>query len=394
MKHVKQQNSDLGHTGNFLHTLLSPEDKDKQSISPRDSQGQRQMNGRPKAPRVDPHVRFSDPPAPPPQQPLPEKPDAKTSPSDSVGHGFLKRSDTERPRSGMSNSPTNPQSSQILSLVDALSTARRELDSQGARVKQLEDMLQQERVAREKAEERALLLEGGHSTAANPAMNPESIRIPHDTALSSKESQPEKAIDAPSAEKTAEEIKQQASAQTKSAEDLQSRLDILIAEMQEMKQQMEQYRHRAEKAEGEASTTRTSLAELVEKFRNENAEAAAAAEKEMVGDLLKETETDGDISDTPSVLRSLRNSNSLQPSSSQLQHSQRPSSSLVRSQHPALSPANIQHLLASLLRNDDGSPMDNSQLMAQSAPYASMLGVVLIGVGLMAYLNTWQGREK
>jgi hypothetical protein len=33
-------------------------------------------------------------------------------------------------------------------------------------------------------------------------------------------------------------------------------------------------------------------------------------------------------------------------------------------------------------------------LLQQSTPYASMLGVVLLGVGLMAYLNGWQRIDK
>jgi hypothetical protein len=33
-------------------------------------------------------------------------------------------------------------------------------------------------------------------------------------------------------------------------------------------------------------------------------------------------------------------------------------------------------------------------MLLQSAPYASILGVVLIGVGLMTYLNSWQKLEK
>ena len=71
----------------------------------------------------------------------------------------LKRSDTEKPKlSG--GSPVSRESSQILSLAEALSAARKDLESQGARVRELEDLLRQERTARENAEERARKLEG------------------------------------------------------------------------------------------------------------------------------------------------------------------------------------------------------------------------------------------
>lgn len=34
------------------------------------------------------------------------------------------------------------------------------------------------------------------------------------------------------------------------------------------------------------------------------------------------------------------------------------------------------------------------KFMEEASPYASMLGVVLLGVGLMAYLNGWQKMDK
>jgi hypothetical protein len=33
-------------------------------------------------------------------------------------------------------------------------------------------------------------------------------------------------------------------------------------------------------------------------------------------------------------------------------------------------------------------------LLAQGLPYASMVGVVLIGMGLMAYINGWQPQGR
>src|SRR6266536_2286859 len=153
MKQAKEQSHDLSMTGDFLGSLLN-QDPTKEPLkpSPTDSNGQRIVNGKPKMPKVDSSLRFSDPPAPPPQQPLPEKPDAaRSSPasgSDPGSHPFLRRHDTERPLSANSNSPVNREpSSQVLSLVEALNSAKKELDSQGARVKHLEDMLRQERSA-------------------------------------------------------------------------------------------------------------------------------------------------------------------------------------------------------------------------------------------------------
>ena len=393
MKQIKQQNGDLGQTGTFLHTLLTPDEKDK-SHATSDSQAQRQVNGRTKISKIDPIVRFSDPPAPPPQQPLPEKPDARSSPSDSIGHGFLKRSETERPRGSASNSPTNPQSSQILSLVEALSTAKKELDFQGARVKQLEDLLLQERTARENAEERARQLES--SEKADVTLSGSSSAESDHLALPSSDEQSENTpinasqLPFPAANGQQEEVPEK---------EVQSRLDLMVAEMQEMKQHMEQYRQRAEKAEADASSTRASLAALIERFRQENAEAAAAAELAVASGSGDSSESSKDmataISNTASVTSKITGSPSSSSAlSAESRGAAQPGSALVRSQRQSKLNANIHQALVSLLQDNDGNPLSNSDLMYSSAPYASMLGVVLIGVGLMAYLNSWQGGEK
>jgi hypothetical protein len=47
------------------------------------------------------------------------------------------------------------------------------------------------------------------------------------------------------------------------------------------------------------------------------------------------------------------------------------------------------HLAVALSR-----PPGSDHLLYNSAPYASMLGVVLIGMGLMAYMNGWQKVER
>jgi hypothetical protein len=125
--------------------------------SPLENNAHRQMNGRPKMPRVDSFSRFSEPPAPPPQQPLPEKPDA-LSRSASESFSPLKRSDTEKPKSG-TGSPVSRDSSQILNLIEALSSAKREIETHGTRVKELENLLFQEQAARKLAEDKVNELE-------------------------------------------------------------------------------------------------------------------------------------------------------------------------------------------------------------------------------------------
>ena len=395
MKQAKQQNTDLGQAGTFLQTLLSPDEKEKSPASGNESQSHRQINGRPKVPKIDPMVRFSDPPAPPPQQPLPEKPDANSSPPDSTGHSFLKRTDTEPPRAGISGSPTNPQASQILSLVDALTAAKKELDSQGARVKQLEDMLQQERAARETAEERARQL----SDSEKPVEENSGSSNTSSTTNSELSSQgPQEQTEITPVNVSSLPFSEGKTAQAPPPDtDLQSRLDLLVAEMQEMKQHMEQYRQRAEKAEQDAASTRSSLTQMIERFRQENAEAAAVAEIEVAtnNNIVIERSREAEGTDSNAASPSGKMNRSNVPSlSSEKRLMPQSGSSLVHTQHPSRISSNVHQALVALLQDNDGNPLSNSEVMTSSAPYASMLGVVLIGVGLMAYLNSWQGREK
>src|SRR6202044_2189477 len=116
----------LGRTENFFGTLLSKEDIKENDKPPAvEVPKGPQVNGAALPFRADPKPRFSDPPAPPPQQPLPEKPDvARASPTDASSHSVLKKSDTAK-SSTFGGSPTNPHSSQILSLVEALSSAKK-----------------------------------------------------------------------------------------------------------------------------------------------------------------------------------------------------------------------------------------------------------------------------
>lgn len=383
MKQAKQQSQDLNQTGDFLNSLLSPDpEKEKIKPSPTEHNPPRQLNGKPKMPKMDPISRFSDPPAPPPQQPLPEKPDSRSSPSDG-SVPFLKRTETERPKSGMSNSPTSRESSsQILSLVEALTSAKKDLDSQGARVKHLEDLLRQERAARESAEERARRLESqpwrdsqGSEVAAafEPPAERDEIQI---NGLDGSDKTHTEDRREWSATNGVIEKPRDTEVADSSAQHLQQRLDLMVAEMDEMKQQMERYRRRAESAEDEAISTRESLAEMIEKIRLENAETASAADR-----VLEVRKVDSSKPNPGSY--------SVDPAT--------PSGALLRKSDmqngKTIGPAEmekLEHAVATVM----ASSRDRNDMLAQSAPYASMLGVVLIGVGLMAYLNGWQKMER
>ncbi|GMG50229.1 unnamed protein product [Aspergillus oryzae var. brunneus] len=364
---------DLRQTDEFLTNLTKSGHPEKERVksSPADSTSSRQVNGRPKMPRLDSFSRFSDPPAPPPQQPLPEKPDAlprngtdATSP--------LKRSDTEKPKIGAISSPVSRESSQILSLIEALSSAKRELDSQGARVKELESLLLEERTARQSAEEKARSLElrakdndfiANHTTSDSHTINNQETSAeqlsPEETLVNGVS--PEPSLN--------DSIPEEKSAATNN-NDLQQRLEAMMEEMEEMRKQITVFRDRAEKAESETVETRKSLAEMIETLRREREERSEANES---------TVQTQDATDHSS------------PSSADEAKNHRVADSETEPGCTGTSPLSKE---AEISDTTFATQPRKYDILQHSSPYASMLGVVLLGVGLMAYLNGWQKMDK
>jgi seryl-tRNA synthetase len=142
-----------------------------------------------------------------------------------------------------------------------LTSAKREIESQGLRLRDLETLLTEERRAREDAEERAARLERETSNDQQVAKILVGNDDTHDTKVAEVEHE----------ELTGSE---NGTASSGSAENttarLQQRLELMMSEMNEMKQQMERYRERAETAEADRKT----LAEMVENIRQDNAKSA------------------------------------------------------------------------------------------------------------------------
>ncbi|KAL4881016.1 hypothetical protein BJY04DRAFT_64074 [Aspergillus karnatakaensis] len=365
MKQAKQQQQDLRQTDEFLSGLMKPGAVEKEKHkSPGDSGSSRQINGRPKMPRMDSFSRFSDPPAPPPSQPLPEKPDAPPrNGADAISP--LKRSDTEKPKMSAGSSPVSRESSQILSLIEALSSAKRELDSQGARVKELENMLLQERHARESAEEKARSFELLSAEKEQP------VDSAHDSQLDGPhEPHTDEAAVEESVASAADELKTTVPEQDHASvetDKLQHRLDTLMEEMEEMRKQVSLFKNRAEKAESETGEARKSLAEMIETLRRERFEARNPDTESVA---LSQAET---AVDEPSTKNGESAATKLE----------------ADSQNAASRQGDIDSHMA--ITTQAHKRLD---VIEQSSPYASMLGVVLLGVGLMAYLNGWQKMEK
>lgn len=322
------------------------------------------------------------------------------------------------------NSPTKLEnsSSQILSLVEALTTAKREIDSQSDRVKQLEILLRKERRARESAEERARLMEthrpsnetiekgnieeGGsvqvfdpseegtvHSSidrdikANDPTMNSNNVAAP---------TSPIKVL-----AKHQDEGHRHTEPIDVSTCQLQERLDQMVREMDEMKITMESYKQRAETAEYE----RKSLAEMIEQIR---------AKESHTRTILSGAPTPAEsIDGSPGKKKSPRTESEHGELSSEADLFLSPTEEISSSPHRPRSSSGIststfanesnedlrtlQRTLTTALQAHERSQRwvgENGEVMVQSAPFVSMVGVVLIGVGLMTWLNGWQRGER
>lgn len=428
LKLAKQQSQDLHRTGDFFSTLLTLSPGDEMPKAPEGrsmEESKQQPNGiSHPVPYIEAISPFSQPPAPPPQQPLPEKPDeTRFAGSDSFGQPSVRRAETERP-SSFSSSPNRlePHSSQILSLVEALNTAKKEIDSQGDRVKQLETLLRREKKARESAEERARRLIAGQSSSAGErqdgAIEHDAFEPPVDTARDLGLDQvPHSAsvpIDGrsgtpiiPTPSESPEDLHRQTEKVDASTTRLRERLDQMVRDMDQMKTQMESYKRRAENAEAE----RTSLAAMIEKLRAEGAGQHNLSNGSIIKPL-KHATTKDTTGTTSSAIEQGRgtsglwNGTSSFPSfpSSSLHSRKEPNgtvtaSGLATEKGPSTNMQALEQDMAATLRAyaSGTGPAQNRggrDAAIQSAPYVSMVGVVLIGVGIMTWLNGWQKVER
>jgi len=303
-------------------------------------------------------------------------------------------------------SKAEPQSSQILSLVEALNTAKREIDSQGDKVKHLEVLLNRERKARESAEERARrLLEGhtpakvnGHvtSTVDEDAFEPPSELSEdrdlgltngyHDPADSEERLTDASSIVSSSTVKSPEELHSKTKQVEASTSRLQERLDLMVREMDDMKVVMENYKRRAEDAEEERNTLR----DMIQKIRATGAssngklvsKAKTSPEDDPSDEIINESESQ--------ALTSTERRISMSQPYARANGSASGSTTII----PDLK--ELERTVSSVLQQTQPrgqGAMVNGNLAMQSAPYVSMVGVVLLGVGIMTWLNGWQ-REK
>lgn len=374
MRSARLQSHDLGRTGQFINALLSKEDVknlEKPPVPDPPKAAAPVVNGNGIPFRADAKARFSDPPAPPPQQPLPEKPDVPS----------LKRGSTERPKSVPSNtSPIRQDNlSQIIQLTEALNNAKREIDTQTAKMRDLEEMLLKEREAREAAEELAKRLEDDAHSRMNGSASSK-----HDESIL------EGAFEPPTENSTIRESDAQAGSSdqisapkvddNKPSDSLLPQIELMMSEITNLKQQLEAYRQRAETAEAERDADRKSLAEMVLQIRQRDEEAKKiAAETKTRSPSKRRRPSSG--TKTATAVQPIKSSDD--GSTREEDALEEPAEELTLSRANTITP----------LTGASGK-LAQDQAIAQSLPYASMIGVVLLGMGLMAYINGWQPQPR
>jgi hypothetical protein len=365
MRAARQQSTDLDHIEKSFAEIVTPEkatSPNQADTSPADEVNTKPASHRSRSLKNDNLARFSDPPAPPPQQPLPEKPDStKTSSMNPLNlTSFLKRSDTAK-ASSPASSPSKKEPVPGSDHLAILELVRRDLDSQKARVKELEDMLKEEKTARIRAEERARQIEQDTSYKPITKIEEPPVVLPEPGADPSSAQSSKK-----------DDLKNDPVDETR----LQKRLDNMVSEMQKMKTDMDRYQQRAEVAEADAVKTRETLTEMIERLRQENETEASGP-------------TEAAVNSTKSSRARSVGTDGGPESMAKGQESGRPTAN-GHVTRPRV-PSQLEQAVATALRH---SRSGDGEVLAQSAPFVSAMGVVLIGIGLMAYLNSWQKTDK
>ncbi|KAI0204146.1 hypothetical protein F4808DRAFT_370220 [Astrocystis sublimbata] len=385
MRNARLQSQDLGRTDHFVHALLSREDVKDIERPDAPEPAKPMVNGGGLSFRSDNKTRFSDPPAPPPQQPLPEKPDIPS----------LKRGITAKPHAqNMSPIRHEGNGSQILQLTEALKDAKKEIESQTSRMRDLEEMLLRERQARELAEDLARRLEKHLEDAASnkvpPSEESQLQTASLDAAFEPPNDEPNLAatIDRPISEAD-KSLTPDAEVIEASATQLHAQIESLVLEIKDLRQELDASKQRAETAESERDSQHKTLAEMALQIRQDaEAKAREIVEKASVfskrsndheEDIASDSGTSSHFTDPAS-----RPSSSPKPNQTESDHDD-----------PLLNNPLTTTISPNASTNTPvTAAASNSQLLANTIPYASMLSVVLLGVGLMAYINGWQPEPR
>jgi hypothetical protein len=254
--------------------------------------------------------------------------------------------------------------SQIASLSAALELANKEFENQSKRLREMEDLLVEERMRREDAEARAKRLE-------NDQAESRSIKVQIPNGAQEKE---EDEHTTPIEDEVSSEIGKKSN-DGSATQKLHQRLDLLLAEFQEVKASAERWKlekEEAEKERDEEKKEKLGLMDMIVELRKEHRENSEKETKKRGKKALRGV---ADEEDRPASTDGPSPTNSV--------------------------PKNLfsnGHLSGPLLHasgKDGGTSFaSHTGQMVQAAPYISAMSVVLIGVAVMALVNKMSRGER
>ncbi|KAF4548491.1 VPS64-like protein [Elsinoe fawcettii] len=359
---AKQQQQDIARAKQSLDHLMKGESRMSPVVDEKTNiEHKPQSSPRKNRPDVN---QFPEPPAPPPSQPLPEKPDISKALNDPTLQPLLQRSDTAKP----SMFDSSDHSNALFILTRELKAAKDQIPSLQDRVVLLEQQLEKERLARVNAEERAYQLEHGpRKDSAEPNGADIDLSSPPGTG-------------------PATDMNKAAF----SMSDLQSQLDRLQTNMFDMKQQMEEYKRRAESAESQRDEVRQTLEEMIEEKRTAMSHNTPS-------------DTSRNLPDADPCEKSEVNGHTIRPFGHGKQSRAIPIAALLeqaglglKNEEGAMITRQQAAKLQGVLRREglveEGA--DWEAVRYHGLPGAAALGTVVLGLVVMRWLNGWEAVKR
>ena len=269
---------------------------------------------------------------------------------------------------------------EFLRLTEALESSRRDLDIQKKKLREMEDLLVQERVRRENAEAKAKRLEREQGEKEAGPKPPLTVDIAKAAAADvHKDGESTTPIDEdPSSEIG---IKSKAKPADESAtQKLQKRMDLLLAEFRQVKESAEHWKKEKEQAERERDEERKerlSLAEMVDRMRAEERERLRRKQARR-----KEREAKEAQAVAVNEMKSPEDEEQVATAVA-VSDTGSPRLSLLSNGH-----------MPGLLNDVKGGGVVQSSRAVQAAPYISAMSVVLVGVVVMTLINRMSKGEK
>ncbi|KKF94120.1 putative protein C3H7.13 [Ceratocystis platani] len=371
---ARLQNHDIERSETFINTLIT-----KDLLAPADPPTKPPLTNGYHSFRADSKTRFSDPPAPPPQQPLPEKPTDVPS---------WKKSPSERSKSQSSNHTSSREpSGQAFYMQTEIDNYKKKLNDQEVRLKVLEETLHSERSARQAAEDLNQKLE-------------EAMSSNHINGID-KERQ---AFEAKAAASANDEAKVEVQELQSANLALKALIETLRKEMETTSQTWER---RLQKAEAEREIAQKSLAEMVLRIREESSarnrnkssqhhhhrhhgvrsRSAPSTPQAHADSSSSEDESSEDDDSQPLVRKNQQTAATYKHSTT---YKPRLATAASASAAVALATVGADGKSATSSRQQHS----RGQALAKSLPYASVVGVVILGVGVMAFINGWQPQPR